>query len=54
VNDGYAAHLDSWKNKEGVLEILGAMIGNKTARTIILRNLFNADARKRISDGRRF
>jgi anaerobic magnesium-protoporphyrin IX monomethyl ester cyclase len=54
VNDGYAAHLDSWKNKEGVLEILGTMIGNKTARTIILRNLFNADARKRISDGRRF
>jgi len=54
VNDGYAAHLDSWKNKEGVLEILGTMLANKTARTIILRNLLNADARKRISDGRRF
>jgi anaerobic magnesium-protoporphyrin IX monomethyl ester cyclase len=54
VNSGYSAHLDSWKSVEGLVELLGTMARNSTARTIIAKNILNPHARSRISDGRRF
>ncbi|HIH01285.1 TPA: radical SAM protein [Thermoplasmata archaeon] len=54
VNRGYSAHLESWKSLKGLAEIARMMARNGTARTVIMKNLTNADARSRISDGRRF
>ena len=54
VNRGYSAHLESWKSLKGLAEIAGTMMRNGTARTVIMKNLTNADARSRITDGRRF
>jgi anaerobic magnesium-protoporphyrin IX monomethyl ester cyclase len=54
VNMGYSAHLEAWKSKEGMLDLLKTMLANETARTVVLKNLFNPDARRRIVDGRRF
>jgi len=54
VNSGYSAHLESWKNVKGLAELVRTMAKNKTARTIVTKNIMNPDARKRISDGRRF
>lgn len=54
VNRGYSAHLDSWKNVKGLAELARTLAVNKTARTIIAKNFTNPNARRRISDGRRF
>ena len=54
VNRGYSAHLESWKSLKGLAEIVRTMARNGTARKVIMKNLTNADARSRISDGRRF
>lgn len=54
VNRGYSAHLESWKSLKGLAELARTMARNGTARTVIVKNITNADARKRISDGRRF
>lgn len=54
VNRGYSAHLESWKNVRGLAELARTMVKNRTARTAIANNIMNPDARKRISDGRRF
>jgi anaerobic magnesium-protoporphyrin IX monomethyl ester cyclase len=54
VNRGYSAHLESWKSFKGLGEIARTMVRNGTARTVIMKNVMNADARKRISDSRRF
>lgn len=48
----YDASLDSWKSLEGVIDILGTLRTNKTARTLILKNLFNAEAVKSFIEGR--
>ena len=54
VNRGYSAHLEAWKNRAGIREILEVLLANKTARTVVLKNLLNRDARKRLIDGRRY
>ena len=54
VNRGYAAYLDAWKSMDGAREIIRTVLKNGTARTVILKNLFNPHTRKRLRDGRRF
>ncbi|MDH3365274.1 MAG: radical SAM protein, partial [Thermoplasmata archaeon] len=54
VNRGYRAYLDAWKSMAGVRELVKTVVANKTARTVVTRNLLNPSVRKRISDGRRF
>lgn len=54
VNRGYSAHIDAWKTRLGALDLLETLLSNKTARTVVFRNLFNPDARKRILDSRRY
>jgi anaerobic magnesium-protoporphyrin IX monomethyl ester cyclase len=51
VNRGYDTYLSSWKNKEGVKELLRLLRQNGTARQIILGNLFNSEARRAVIDG---
>ena len=54
VNQGYTAHLDAWKSARGMLELVETLLANKTARKVVLRNVLNPEARKRISDGTRY
>ncbi|HUV62228.1 MAG TPA: radical SAM protein [Thermoplasmata archaeon] len=54
VNRGYTAYLDAWKSVEGVKELVKTVITNRTARTVVARNLLNPHVRIKISDGRRF
>lgn len=54
VNRGYVAYLDAWKSLDSIGEIMRIMLANRTARTVVIRNLFNPSVRKRLSDGRRF
>ena len=54
VNRGYAAYLDAWKSMDGAREIIRTVLKNGTARTVIMKNLFNPHTRKRLRDGRRF
>ena len=54
VNRGYAAHLDTWKSVRGLASFMGTLFANKTARNIVRGNLFNSEARKRLSDGTRY
>jgi len=54
VNLGYSAHLEAWKTKAGTLEALELLLANKTARKVVLRNLFNPAVGERLSDSRRF
>jgi anaerobic magnesium-protoporphyrin IX monomethyl ester cyclase len=54
VNRGYSAHLESWKNVGGAVEFVHTMLKNRTARTVVAKNMMNPHARKRVSDGRRF
>jgi anaerobic magnesium-protoporphyrin IX monomethyl ester cyclase len=54
VNQGYAAHIRSWKSASGLSDIVRTVALNKTARKIIAKNLVNPDVRRRLSDSRRF
>jgi radical SAM superfamily enzyme YgiQ (UPF0313 family) len=54
VNQGYAAHLDTWKSAKGLASFARTLLANKTARDIVMGNLFSADARKRLMDGTRY
>lgn len=54
VNRGYSAHLEAWKSRAGIREILQILLANKTARTVVMKNLLNRDARKRLIDSRRY
>lgn len=53
VNLGYASYLDAWKNRKVVPELLRTIAANRTARKVILGNLFNPNAKKRIAEGMR-
>lgn len=50
-NQGYIAHMDVWKNRDGLREFLKLIWSNRTARRIVLGNLFNSDARRSVSKG---
>jgi anaerobic magnesium-protoporphyrin IX monomethyl ester cyclase len=54
VNRCYNTHLEAWKTKEGVIEILNTLRSSRTARDVVIHNLLNPEVRKRISDGSRF
>jgi anaerobic magnesium-protoporphyrin IX monomethyl ester cyclase len=54
VNRSYSAHIDSWKTRHGIVEILKTLYANSTARKIVVGNLLNPSVRSRISDARRF
>ncbi|UCE81460.1 MAG: radical SAM protein [Methanobacteriota archaeon] len=54
VNRGYAAYLDAWKSLDCIGELARTVLANKTARTVITRNLLSKDVRKRISGWKRF
>ncbi len=54
VNRGYSAHLESWKNVNGVVELAQVMMRNRTARTVVTKNILNPHARRRLADGTRF
>ena len=50
VVDGYAAHINGWKSRKGLAEIITLVLRNKSARRIIAGNLLSSDARKRIRE----
>jgi anaerobic magnesium-protoporphyrin IX monomethyl ester cyclase len=54
VNRSYSAHIDAWKTREGIIELLKTLLANKTARSVVIGNLFNPSVRKRVSDPSRF
>ncbi|UCE45436.1 MAG: radical SAM protein [Methanobacteriota archaeon] len=54
VNRGYAAYLDAWKSKEGAKELLRTIMKNRTARTVVIKNLMNPNTRRKLKDSRRF
>ena len=54
VNRCYNSHLEGWKTKEGLVEILNTLWSSKTARSVVLHNLLKHEVRKRVSDGSRF
>ncbi len=54
VNRGYSAHLEAWKSMAGARELLNTLLANKTARTVVLKNLLSPAVRERISDSRRY
>lgn len=54
VNRGYSAHLEAWKSRAGIRDILNVLLANKTARTVVAKNLLNPDTRKRIMDSRKY
>jgi anaerobic magnesium-protoporphyrin IX monomethyl ester cyclase len=54
VNRSYSAHIDSWKTRHGIVEILKTLYANGTARKIVVGNLLNPSVRNRLSDTRRF
>lgn len=41
VNQGYKYYLNSWKNKDSVLEFLKLLLYNQTARSVVFENFFN-------------
>lgn len=49
VDQGYAAYVDSWKNKSGLKDFVKSMILNKTCRKVIFGNIFNPHLKTRIS-----
>ncbi|HIH00566.1 TPA: radical SAM protein [Thermoplasmata archaeon] len=54
VNKGYAAHLSAWKSLGGLSDFTRAMTLNRTARSVVIRNVVNPNVRRRLSDSRRF
>jgi len=50
-NHGYKTHIDAWKNREGLVEFLKLVASNRSARRIVIGNLFNPDARKSVAEG---
>lgn len=54
VNRCYNTHLEAWKTKEGVVEVLHTLLSSRTARSVVLHNLLKPEVRNRISDGTRF
>jgi len=53
VVDGYAAHFNSWKSKEGLKDLPGLFLDNSTASRIILGNLLSLKTWKMMSEGLR-
>lgn len=51
VDMGYDTYIDSWKNLNGVVELLGLLFSNRTARRVVFSNLFNRNARSTIMNG---
>ncbi len=49
VNQGYETYITSWKNAGGLKDLARLMIANKTARKIVMGNLFNPHVRERLS-----
>jgi radical SAM superfamily enzyme YgiQ (UPF0313 family) len=41
VDKGYSTYLDSWKCRDGYRELAGLIVNNRTARRVILHNIFN-------------
>ncbi len=53
VDRGNAASLDTWKSVDGLFDFIRTMGHNRTARTLIRRNIFNPAALKRFSKGQK-
>jgi anaerobic magnesium-protoporphyrin IX monomethyl ester cyclase len=53
VNAAYEAYLKGWWRKESIPELLRVLALNTTAKRVILSNLFNPSARRRLGEGMR-
>ena len=51
TREAYAAHIQGWKSKEGLKDLLRVVRANKSARKVIVGNLFNPVARRRLREG---
>lgn len=49
VDQGYETYITSWKSMRGMRDALRLMMANKTARKIVMGNLFNPHVRRRLS-----
>lgn len=54
VNRCYNSHLDGWRTREGLIEILSTLWSSRTARSVVIHNLLKPEVRQRLSDGSRF
>ena len=54
VNKSYSAHIEAWKTRHGIAEILRTLYVNRTTRNVVIGNLLNPSVRNRLSDARRF
>jgi radical SAM superfamily enzyme YgiQ (UPF0313 family) len=51
VIDGYAAHFNAWKTKDGLKELPGLILNNSTASKVIIGNLLSPSTWKMVSEG---
>ncbi len=51
TREAYAAHIAGWKSLAGMRDLLKVAGVNRSARKVILGNLFSADARRRLREG---
>ncbi len=47
----YAAHIQGWKSLDGLRDVLKVVGVNRSARKVVLGNLFSSEARQRLREG---